>query len=233
MRSIDSATIAYLQARAGVVARQLLWIVAKNRDTGDPEEIGFWDDLDTLTMSVISGEDGSTVSRTYIGAGALLEIDAIPLVSDLSVRTISVSLSGVSTEVAEAVRTYDPRLAAVEIHRALFDTETRELIAPPIPHFVGRINRLDIPTPEVGGDAVITAEVVSHTRELTRSNPAKRSDETQKLRSGDRFRRYTGVANKWDVFWGEKKASVPTTTTSTRPVTVSPGTGGFTQGSNR
>jgi hypothetical protein len=44
------------------------------------------------------------------------------------------------------------------------------------------------------------------TRELTRTNPAKRSDETQRLRSGDRFRRYSGTAYQWPIWWGEAKA---------------------------
>ena len=56
------------------------------------------------------------------------------------------------------------------------------------------------------GQSQLRIEVVSVTRELTRTNPGKRSDETQRLRSGDRFRRYTSTAQHWPIWWGEAKA---------------------------
>lgn len=204
MRSVDSATVAHLQARAGVVVRELLWLTVKDRATGAPVDIGIWADLDTLDLPVISGETGATVTRTYIAAGALLSIDPIPLVADLSVRSVNVSLSGVSPEIDAAIRGYDARFAPAEIHRALFDPATRTLVAPPPCHFVGVVNTLAIPTPAAGGEAVITAELVSATRELTRTNPAKRSDETQRLRADDRFRRYTSTSGMIDLNWGQK-----------------------------
>jgi hypothetical protein len=56
------------------------------------------------------------------------------------------------------------------------------------------------------GQSQLKIEVVSVTRELTRTNPAKRSDETQRLRSGDRLHRYSGTAHQWPIWWGEAKA---------------------------
>lgn len=205
MRSVDSATSAYLQARGGVVVRDLLWISAKDRDTGETASVGFWNDLDSVTLDVVSGETGATVTRTYHGSGTLISISPIPLTSDLTVRTITITLSHVSSAVAQAIRGYDPRFGHVEIHRALYDLSTRGLVAPPVPHFVGKINGAPMSTPRPGEEGEISLSVVSHSRELTRTNPLKRSDETQKRRNGDRFRMYSGVAGQWEFFWGDEK----------------------------
>jgi hypothetical protein len=80
------------------------------------------------------------------------------------------------------------------------------LVAAPVPRFDGQVNGAPIDTPAVGGEGGVKLSVVSHTRVLTRTNAAKKSDETQKLRSGDRFRRYSAVAGQWDYWWGEAKA---------------------------
>lgn len=208
MRDVDSATVAHLTARAGVVPRDLLYIRGKDRTTGAAAAVGFWNDLDTVTFSVISGETGLLESREYTGSGSLISADPIPLVADLTVRTINIRLSQINEAVLNAVRLYDARLAFVDFHRALFDPATRQLVAPPVPHFTGQVNLAPIETPPVGGEGEIVLSVVSHSRELTRTNPAKRSDETQKLRSGDRFRRYSSVAGQWDIWWGEKRSKV-------------------------
>lgn len=205
MRNIDNDTAAYLQTRKGVISRDLLWITAKERDTGNTVATGFWNDLDSVTLTVVSGETGSPVSRTYHGTGTLISISPIPLISDLTVRTITITLSRISTQVQQAIRGYDPRFGHVEIHRALFDLATRELVAAPVPHFVGSINGAPMAVPRPGEEGSIALSVVSHSRELTRTNPLKRSDETQKRRSGDRFRQYSGVAGQWEFFWGEEK----------------------------
>lgn len=60
----------------------------------------------------------------------------------------------------------------------------------------------------VGGEGGVELAVVSHTRMLTRTNPAKRSDESQKLRQGDRLRRYSGVAGEIEFFWMEKTGKI-------------------------
>jgi hypothetical protein len=81
------------------------------------------------------------------------------------------------------------------------------LVDPPYPHFVGFINKAPVTRAKTGGSGGAVAESVSRTRELTVINPAKKSDETQRLRSNDRFRRYAGVAGNWSIWWGEKKNS--------------------------
>jgi len=125
-----------------------------------------------------------------------------------STRTIKISLSPISEAVRKAIREYDARLAPVEIHRGLLDLDTRNLIAPPRPRFVGEVNGAPIETPAAGGEGSVSLSVVSHTRALTKTNAAKKSDETQKLRGGDRFRRYSDVAGQIEFWWGEKKGKI-------------------------
>jgi len=48
--------------------------------------------------------------------------------------------------------------------------------------------------------------IVSQSRELTRTNPAKASQEFYARRSGDLWGQYTGTAGQWSIWWGEEKA---------------------------
>lgn len=205
MRSVDSNTAAYLNAREGTITRRFVWIIAKNRGTGAEETAGFWNGEFAIDVEVISGQTGLPETRTYTGAGSLLQPDDINLVSDLTIQTTRIKLSQTNAAVNNAIRGYDARNAKIEIHYGLLDLATRLLVARPLPHFVGVINKAPVTRPKVGGSGGVVAEAVSRTRELTIINPAKKSDETQKLRSGDRFRKYGSVAGSWSIFWGEKK----------------------------
>lgn len=207
MRNVDSATAAAYQSRRAHIPRYFVWIEAKNRTSGGLETMGLWNGDDTVDVSVVNPDTGLPVTRTYHAAGALLNIDPIPAVSDLSVRTIQIGLSQINAAVQQAIRGYDPRLAKVQIHRGMLDLDTREVIGYPVPLWDGQVNGSPIETPAVGQEGGIALQVVSHTRMLTRTNAAKRSDETQKLRQGDRLRRYSDTAGEWAFWWGEEKAS--------------------------
>lgn len=203
MRSVDSATEAAAQSRVGIIRRNFVWLEGKNRVSGAVETMGLWNGDADITINVISGTTGLSTARDYVGCGPLLAISPIPLVSDLTIRTVTISLSPIDEAVEQAIRGYDPRQGRVEIHRGFYSLDTHLVVAPPVPRFIGRINKSPIKTPAVGGEGSVEVECVSDTRELTKINPAKKSDETQKLRSGDRFRRYGTVAGEVSVFWGE------------------------------
>lgn len=208
MRNIDVATITYLQSRRGIVSRDFLWITGRSWTTGDEESIGFWSDLGVISVTVISGETGVPVTREYNGSGSLISIDPIPLVSDLSIRQVRINLSQVNDDVMQMIRGYDARFGDVEIHRGFFDLDTRALVAPPLPHFIGSINAAPIHTPPAGEEGNVSITVVTHSRELTRTNPLKRSDESQKARFNDRFRRHSDVVGQWEFWWGETKGKI-------------------------
>ena len=206
VRVLDAATQGAIRNRNAIVPRNFVVITAKNRLTGEPVLHGFWDDAETVTTNIVSGEDGAVVSRTFHGDAAILKLDPIPMRIGLEVRTIQLVLNPLHAGVAALLRGDEPRGGKVEIYRGLLDPATMLLLAEPRIRFLGKINGAPIETPAAGGEARATLRIVSHTRELTRTNPAKKGDETQRLRSGDRFRRYTGVAGEWPIWWGEEKS---------------------------
>ena len=197
MRIYDAATAAYLSAREGVIARTLVWITARNRISGSAETAGFWNGLDDLTITV----DGQP--RLYRGAGALMSVEGISAGVGLEVRVVQVTLSPLAPEVAQVLRGYDPRLAPVEIHRALFDLGTGALVGAPHRTFRGAVSDLSIVT---GEDAQATLSLVSAARDLTRSVSAYRSDASMRQRAAtDSFRAYADISGEVDVWWGEKR----------------------------
>ncbi len=203
MRSISTDNQTALNARQ-LVARDFLWIVARNRETGEEEPVGFWSDIENVTgVQVIEPETGDTVSRTYYGAGGLISISAIPAVSVLQVNDIDIEMSQLDEMVEEAIRLYDIKQAKVEVHRGLFDPDSRKLVAPALLRFAGFVNLVRIKTPAEGDNGGVMLQCVSHTQELMRANPATRAHEDQQLRSSDDFFKDTAVVSEWDYEWGE------------------------------
>lgn len=222
MRSADTATIAALQSRTGIIPVNLIWIEAKDRETGGIATMGLWNGWDTTDLQIIDPDTLLPVTRTFHAGGSVLDLPAIPLESDLTVRTIRIRLSQINAAVQLAIRGYDPKHAPVQVHRGFLDPATRLLVAPALPRFVGWINGAPIRTPAVGGEGSIEIACVSHTRALTKTNPLKRSDEMQSRRlvSGnpDRMRKYTDVAGGWlqNIHWGEAKAPPAPSNNDTR-----------------
>lgn len=195
------------RAERVVIPRSLVYIWAKNRDTGAEEEMGFWNGVGNYDFQVYDGLTGSTETRTFTGCGSLLSVDNIQLAMDLSVRTVNVGLSQIDENVAQAIRGYDARNARIEIYCGLLNIENQqELVAPARARFVGFVDQAVIATPAEGGTGSITLSCVSCTRELTRVNSDVRSDESQQRRyAGDRFFKDVGVTGQIEVFWGQAR----------------------------
>lgn len=206
VRPLDVATQGAIRNRNAIVPRNFVLVTAKDRADDSAKVHGFWDDAENVVTNIVSGEDGSTVSHTFRGDGSIVECDPIPMRIGLEVRTVQLVLNPLHPAVQALVRTDDPRFAKVEIYRGLLDPASMLLVAAPRIRFLGRVNGAPIDTASIGERSRVTLKLVSHTRELTRTSPAKKSDETQRLRSGDRFRRYTGVAGEWPIWWGEEKS---------------------------
>lgn len=204
MRTADSAIVAAIQAapEQGLRARNFITIFAE--DEGGVNPIGFWNDVDTIEATVIRPQDGATETRTFIGDGAVLDMDPIPLTADLSVRSANVTLSALHASVRNMLYGMKIRGRVAQIHRGIWNPQTGVLVGNLMPHFHGFVNGAPVITGAPGEESTVQIEIVSHTRELTRTSAAKKSDETQKLRSGDRGRKYAGVANV-AIWWGKSK----------------------------
>lgn len=187
----------------GIAPRGFFWITVKDRETGAPAGFGLWSGDDTITVDVMSGFSGMIEERVYVG-GVNLEIGDIPRVSDLTIQTIEVTFSGVAPICQQIVRTFDPRLAKVELHAGWLDLESRGLVDDLEVDFLGEVDGAPIETPAAGGDSKITLNIVSDAISmLTRTNPRKRSYEGQKRRGGDEFGLYSNVVRSWRIYWGE------------------------------
>ena len=199
----DANTIAALQA-GQLVLRDFLTIFGKDGG-GDPAEYCFWTGEDDVTTNVVSAIDGSTDSRNFVGGGTLIEVPPIIDAIGLEARSITVTLNQIHASVRDMVHGGRIRTATAEIHRGIKSPATFALVSTPYPPFLGQVDKADVKTPAVGGEGAIELTLIGDTIDLTRTVPSLKSDETQRLRSGDRFRRYADTAGAVEVAWGTAK----------------------------
>ena len=203
MRDITAENWTALQQRA-VMPRDFIWFVVRDRTTGGAVTDGYWSDIGTISAQIIDPDTGGFITRTFYGAGSLIQISDIPLVSNITVQNITVTLSQVADRVNALVRQYDCKQGRVEIYRGLFDPQTRQMVSPATPRFVGTIDQAPIRTPREGESGDVQLTCTSNTIELTRTNPDTRSDASQRLRSAtDDFFNDVAVVGSWQHFWGK------------------------------
>lgn len=196
MRDFDGATLAALADPATQV-HNLVWVTGRNRSTGALESLGL-SDLDDHQVVTVDGQE-----RTYFGAGNLLSMDPITASIGLDVRILQIRFAPMAPEVQQALQVYDPRLAPVEVHRALVNPLTGLIAAPPHRVWKGWVEGLSITE---GENATATLSVASAARALTRTLTLRRSDAAQqRLHPGDTFRRYVDTAGEFQVYWGERR----------------------------
>ena len=191
-------TAAYFATQTRVRARVLVWIEALNRETGAAETIGLWNGADHRVFT-IRGEE-----RTYYGAGGLVAVDPITSRTGLGVRMQRIVFSPLAPEVEQLIRGYDARFAPVEIHRALFDPDTHNLVDEPHRRFRGFLDKISpFKTGPKGDKVTIELQLASAARALTIPLSRKRSNETLRARApDDAFRKYTDVSGTITVKWG-------------------------------
>lgn len=209
-RTLATAVSNALAARE-LAARDFIWFIARDRVTGDPVSSGVWSDIGNVTATVIDPDTGSNSDRAFYGSGTLIQCSDIPLVSNMTVQNVTITMSQIDDIVEQLVRGYDIKQARVEIYRGLFDPNSRAMVSPAFCRFVGFVDGLQITTPSENSDGGVVLTCTSYTQELTRSNPDTRSDASQKRRSAtDDFFADAAAVGNWEHFWGKKKGSVKT-----------------------
>lgn len=207
MRSIDVNTQAAITDRSAIAPVNFVLVTARAFGGGSFVSFGFTDWGEDITTNIVSGTTGATVSTAFSGdESPILKIPPIPLKIGLQIDTIEVTLNHLHPAVESMARGYDLRNVPVQIHRGYRDNVTGQLVAAPRPRFVGFVNGAPIETGPIGGRGSLRLKVVSSMRELTRVGSYKYSDESQRLRSGDRFFRYTDNTKDLPVFWGEAQS---------------------------
>ena len=206
VRVLDAATQGAVRDRSRVIPRDFIGCTVKD-DVGEPVFFGFTNFGEDVITNVVDIETGDTVSRTFYGDNAPIQgMDPVPSKIGVEIDTTQAVLNHIHPAVQLMVRGHDCRNAKVQIWRGYLDPVSQLLVAAPRSRRLGSINGTPIVTPAAGGQGSVTLRIVSHTRELTRINPAKSSDETYRLRDGDRINQYAGTAGQWTIFWGEAKS---------------------------
>lgn len=204
MLSLSAENQAALAARA-VQARDFIWFTVRNRSTGAAYSEGYWSDFTTVSAQVVSPVAG-TVTRTWYGAGQLIQIGAIIRSANPVVQTVEIQLSQIDDRINDLIRGYDPRQGRVEIYRGLFNPATGAMVSPGFPRFYGFVDGVSVTTPAEGGVGSVKVTCRSHTQEFSRSNPAIRSDADQRRRAAtDNFYQDVSTAGELEVWWGQAR----------------------------
>lgn len=156
--------------------------------------------FDSGAVRIWTGYGDRTIDgSTYTGAGTLLNIDGLAEVSDLSAKSITVSLSGVAASLVSLAlqEPYQRRKC-----RVLFGTVD---VSAFVEVFSGQLNTMQI---EDSGEAsTISVLVDSKLVELERSSNRRYTSESQKARySGDTFFDYVSAIQDAEIVWGRKSS---------------------------
>lgn len=199
MRDLPAPVLSLIASRRVLVTRVLFWVVARDRATGLPAPAGFWGG-EYQRVFTIRGEE-----RGYEGAGALTEALTTVAAKGLDVQRQEIRLAGIAPEVLSLIRLYDLRGAPFEVHVALFDPDTMQLAAEPHLEMEGAVETLEERRAKPGEEGGVTLRLASGMRRLTFTLPLTKSDEAQRMRGGDRFRRHGDISGSVPTVWGEKK----------------------------
>lgn len=173
---------------------------------GTPVHFGFTDFGEDVAVVILDAWTGIETSYDFFGDNApITSMDPMPQKIGVEVDTAQVVLNQLHPAVQSLVRGHKCRNAKVQIHRGWLSPESMLLVAPPRPRRRGAVNGTPISTPEAGGAGRVVLKVVSQSRELTRTNPARASFEFYNRRSDDQWGRYAGTSGQWSIWWGEER----------------------------
>lgn len=202
----DAPTQAALASGAVVLADLL--VVSGKTLGGSAKVFPYWTGEDNVAVNVLPLGATSEVSHVFLGGGTLLDVPPIVDAIGLEARSISLGLDHISSAAnspMDMVYGHNVRVARVELHRAVLDPNTWHLVSTPHRIFAGRVDGASVDDAAAGGEGGLTLDLMPSAIDLTRTNPAMESDEQQRLREGDRLRRYGDTAGQVETWWGMAK----------------------------
>ncbi len=203
----DAETIAALVSGA-IVVRDILTVKGKTLG-GSAATFCYWTGEDNVSINVADVAGGSPISRNAVGNGTLLEVPPIVDAIGFEARSITIGLDHISKTAGspmDMVFGNNVRVARVELHRALFDPETWNLVSTAYTLFAGRVDGAAVDDAAADGEGGLSLEAVSGAIDMTKTSPAMESDEQQKLRDGDLYRQYADTAAQVEGWWGMAKS---------------------------
>lgn len=206
MRTSSTGMIA-ARSSHNLESRNFVAITGRNRSTGETSTAYFWDGIGTVEAEVFDLDTGSAETKTFVGVGSLISIEAISYVCEqqITVRNLSITLSQINEAVASIVRGYDLHEQACNVYQGDFDLTTGLQVAPAESVWSGFVDTCEITDPAAGDMGSIVVSVRSHQTEMTRTNTAKRSHAAEIVRnSSDTFYQDVSTVADWITWWGEK-----------------------------
>lgn len=211
MVKTTTPTLQAARSAKALETRDFLWIVARDRTTGLPQNVGFWSGAGNVDANVKVPDTGLEVIRPFYGSGTLIQISAIPAVSNLTVQRITIRMNQIDDLVEQAIRLYDCQQARVEIYRGYCVPGTDTLVDPAECRFLGFCDEIEVHTAPEDEEGYAELTCTSNTQEMYRFNSDTRSHESQKLRSPtDNFFVDAGVVGEWESNWGKASGQVQT-----------------------
>lgn len=194
-------------ASGAIVVRDLLTVNGKTLG-GTASVFAYWTGEDNVAINVVPAGATTPVSRNFVGGATLLEVPPIVDAVGVEAHSITLGLDHISSAAGspmDMVYGNNVRVARVELHRALFDPATWNLVSTPHLIFSGRVDGASVDDAAAGGEGGLALQAISSAIDLTKTNPAMESDEQQRRRNGDRFRRYGDTAAQVQTWWGQSK----------------------------
>ena len=154
--------------------------------------------FDSAPVRFWTGYGDRTISGdTYIGTGNLLSIPGLDEVNDLSAKSVTLQLSGVSSTLVSLALQEPYQRRVCKVYFGTTDTST------PIEVFSGL---MDVMTIEDGGEtSVISLKVESKLIRLEKASNWRYTNESQKSRySSDTFFAYVSNLQDRDIVWGRE-----------------------------
>jgi hypothetical protein len=189
---LSSTLLTHLAAGKPVDVRWLIWARPIDRATGLRVGIGFWNGIDN--------DERVIASETRLYYAAPLVMPPLRTSKGLDVQTIDIGMA-VTPEAEFLVRGYEPRLAPLDIHLEATDPADNSLIERSL-QWRGTIDTIDLPTPALGGERMMTARCATTARRGTLTRQGFKSHATQVRRSGDRIRLHSSMGLVASDAWG-------------------------------
>ena len=159
---------------------------------GDPFTVGplrLWTGLGDRVIEV-QGSD-----QTFVGTGGLLSISGLDEVSDLSAKSIQLTLSGINISILSIALQEPYQRRACRLYFG------EHSVTDVVQIFAGKMNKMRIQ--DDSQNSSITLDVESNLIELERSSGWRYTDENHQSRySGDTFFSYVQTIQDQQVAWG-------------------------------
>ena len=156
--------------------------------------------FDSGAVRLWTGYDDRTIDgETYVGAGELLQFEGLEEVSDLSARSMTISLSGVAASLVSLAlgEPYQRRKC-----RVLFGVTD---VSDYVEVFSGQLNKMTIE--DSGDTSTIAVLVDSKLVALEKTSNRRYTSENQKSRyANDTFFDYVTAIQDAEIVWGRKSA---------------------------